>query len=155
VLPRRWWFFAFAAIASVLVLYQTYSLPAFEQYPVPGATYTPPAKPEQGRFHWSNRPIHYPPGHLTPLPSGRVKRLPAVQHEFGAESTEEKRVRLERRQYVQQTFSKCWSSYKRLAWMRDELSPISGRGRDTFGGWAATLVDALDTLWIMDMKQEF
>ena len=39
--------------------------------------------------------------------------------------------------------------------MRDELSPISGGGRDSFGGWSATLVDALDTLWIMDLKQEF
>jgi len=39
--------------------------------------------------------------------------------------------------------------------MRDELSPISGRGRNSFGGWAATLVDALDTLWIMGFKDEF
>ena len=39
--------------------------------------------------------------------------------------------------------------------MRDELSPVSGRGRDTFGGWAASLVDTLDTLWIMGMKEDF
>lgn len=39
--------------------------------------------------------------------------------------------------------------------MRDELSPISGAGRDGFGGWAASLVDALDTLWIMHLKKEF
>lgn len=39
--------------------------------------------------------------------------------------------------------------------MRDELTPISAQGKDTFGGWAATLVDSLDTLWIMDLKQEF
>ena len=39
--------------------------------------------------------------------------------------------------------------------MRDELTPLTGGGKDTFGGWAATLVDALDTLWIMDMKVEF
>ena len=39
--------------------------------------------------------------------------------------------------------------------MRDELSPVSGRGRDTFGGWAASLVDTLDTLWIMVMKEDF
>jgi mannosyl-oligosaccharide alpha-1,2-mannosidase len=35
------------------------------------------------------------------------------------------------------------------------LAPISGAGRYFFGGWAATLVDSLDTLWIMDMKTEF
>lgn len=39
--------------------------------------------------------------------------------------------------------------------MYDELSPITGRGRNRFGGWAATLVDALDTLWIMGMTDEF
>ena len=39
--------------------------------------------------------------------------------------------------------------------MKDELAPISGRGRNAFGGWSATLVDTLDTLWIMDMTYEF
>ena len=39
--------------------------------------------------------------------------------------------------------------------MKDEVAPISGGSRTTFGGWAATLVDTLDTLWIMDMKSEF
>ena len=32
---------------------------------------------------------------------------------------------------------------------------MSGRQRNPFGGWAATLVDALDTLWIMGMRDEF
>lgn len=32
---------------------------------------------------------------------------------------------------------------------------MSGRYKDTFGGWAATLVDALDTLWIMGFKEDF
>ena len=36
-----------------------------------------------------------------------------------------------------------------------QLSPISGQGKDFLGGWAATLVDVLDTLWTMDMKTEF
>lgn len=39
--------------------------------------------------------------------------------------------------------------------MSDELAPISGARQDPFGGWAATLVDSLDTLWIMDLKDEF
>lgn len=33
--------------------------------------------------------------------------------------------------------------------------PISGGNRTTFGGWGATLVDNLDSLWLMDMKEEF
>lgn len=39
--------------------------------------------------------------------------------------------------------------------MKDELAPLSATGKNTFGGWAATLVDSLDTLWIMDLKEEF
>jgi hypothetical protein len=39
--------------------------------------------------------------------------------------------------------------------MHDEVTPMTGKSKDPFGGWAATLVDALDTLWIMDMKEEF
>jgi mannosyl-oligosaccharide alpha-1,2-mannosidase len=39
--------------------------------------------------------------------------------------------------------------------MRDEVQPISGNANDWFGGYAATLVDSLGTLWIMDMKKEF
>jgi len=27
--------------------------------------------------------------------------------------------------------------------------------KDSFGGWGATLVDSLDTLWIMDLRDEF
>jgi mannosyl-oligosaccharide alpha-1,2-mannosidase len=39
--------------------------------------------------------------------------------------------------------------------MADELSPVSAGQANPFGGWAATLVDSLDTLWIMDMREEF
>jgi mannosyl-oligosaccharide alpha-1,2-mannosidase len=43
-----------------------------------------------------------------------------------------------------------------MAWMHDELMPISGLARDgQLGGWAATLIDALDTLWIMGFREEF
>lgn len=33
--------------------------------------------------------------------------------------------------------------------------PLSAKGDDPFGGWGATLVDSLDTLWIMGLKKEF
>uniref|UniRef100_A0A8H7NN03 alpha-1,2-Mannosidase n=1 Tax=Bionectria ochroleuca TaxID=29856 RepID=A0A8H7NN03_BIOOC len=39
--------------------------------------------------------------------------------------------------------------------MMDELAPLSGTGKTTFGGWAATLVDSFDTLWIMGLQKEF
>lgn len=39
--------------------------------------------------------------------------------------------------------------------MFDEVKPLSGKAKNTFGGWAATLVDNLDTLYIMEMRDEF
>ena len=45
--------------------------------------------------------------------------------------------------------------YKKHAWLRDEVGPITGNWKDTFGGWAATLVDSLDTLWIMGLTEDF
>ncbi|RAL66909.1 hypothetical protein DID88_007691 [Monilinia fructigena] len=39
--------------------------------------------------------------------------------------------------------------------MHDEVMPLSGGQKDTFVGWAATLVDSLDTLYIMGLKEEF
>lgn len=39
--------------------------------------------------------------------------------------------------------------------MKDALKPISGRYVDQFSGWAATLVDSLDTLWMMGLRDEF
>lgn len=32
---------------------------------------------------------------------------------------------------------------------------MSGRHKDPFGGWAATLVDSLDSLWLLGMKDDF
>ena len=56
---------------------------------------------------------------------------------------------------MRNAFLRCWDSYKEHAWLHDELKPVTGDATDTFGGWAATLVDSLDTLWIMGLKEEF
>ena len=78
-----------------------------------------------------------------------------MQHVFETETMLQDSERRQRQEVVKDTFSRCWSSYKQRAWLKDELSPISGGSRNAFGGWAATLVDALDTLHIMGMSQEF
>jgi mannosyl-oligosaccharide alpha-1,2-mannosidase len=64
-------------------------------------------------------------------------------------------VRQRRQAAVKAAFTRSWASYKEHAWLKDELKPVSGGFKNTFGGWGATLVDSLDTLWIMDLKQEF
>ena len=82
-------------------------------------------------------------------------KLPQLQHDFDPESDEAKATRLQRLGAVKSSFEHSWAGYKAHAWMQDELSPLDGGSVQAFGGWAATLVDTLDTLWIMGMKDEF
>uniref|UniRef100_A0AAY4BNL6 alpha-1,2-Mannosidase n=1 Tax=Denticeps clupeoides TaxID=299321 RepID=A0AAY4BNL6_9TELE len=52
----------------------------------------------------------------------------------------------------------AWDNYKRYAWGSNELRPVSKQGHSSnlFGSLkGATIVDALDTLYIMEMYQEF
>ncbi|KAI3397402.1 hypothetical protein diail_10853 [Diaporthe ilicicola] len=107
-------------------------------------------------YFWKTVPIHYPATSIRPLPTGKVVPFPRVQAtKFPTETPEKRNARDSHRDAVKQVFKKCWHSYKAKAWLSDELTPISGQSRNTFGGWGATLVDSLDTLWIMDMKAEF
>ncbi|KAK0706919.1 glycoside hydrolase [Lasiosphaeria miniovina] len=64
-------------------------------------------------------------------------------------------VSASRRRVVRAAFVRCWDSYKEHAWRYDELAPVSLEGRNSFGGWAATLVDSLDTLLIMGLWDDF
>ncbi|CAL1151455.1 unnamed protein product [Cladocopium goreaui] len=48
-----------------------------------------------------------------------------------------------------------WSNYERHAFGKDQLKPVTGRGVDSWGGVAQTLVDSLDTLWMMGFHEEF
>ena len=45
--------------------------------------------------------------------------------------------------------------FRTYAWGKDEVSPISMRGNNRWGGYAVTMVDSLDTLWLVGMKEEF
>ncbi|KAL6652075.1 hypothetical protein ACP70R_011000 [Stipagrostis hirtigluma subsp. patula] len=61
----------------------------------------------------------------------------------------------ERREKVKEAMLHAWSSYVKYAWGMDELQPQSKNGINSFGGLGATLVDSLDTLYIMGLKDEF
>ena len=37
----------------------------------------------------------------------------------------------------------------------DELQPLSKRGKNNFGGLGATVIDSLDTLWIMGLTDQY
>lgn len=102
-------------------------------------------------------PEHFPiPSEsLIPIPTGKFKDIPKIQFDFKDESSSSKIDREKQLLTVKKVFAKSWAGYKQHAWLNDELSPITGKYRNPFCGWAATLVDSLDTLWIMELKEEF
>ncbi|KAK1685311.1 hypothetical protein QYE76_046159 [Lolium multiflorum] len=64
-------------------------------------------------------------------------------------------INTERREKVKEAMLHAWNSYVKYAWGMDELQPQSKNGVNSFGGLGATLVDSLDTLYIMGLKDEF
>ena len=109
------------------------------------------------KIHWKKQPEHFPlpSGSIIQLPTGKPKAIPKIQYDFPDESAKEKVDREKKLEVIKKTFLFSWRGYKKNAWMHDELSPVSGHFRDPFCGWAATLVDSLDTLWMMGLKSEF
>lgn len=60
-----------------------------------------------------------------------------------------------RQKLVKAAFRHAWEGYKALAWGHDELKPVSELAQDNFNGWGASIVDALDTLLIMDLPEDY
>ncbi|KAL0979591.1 hypothetical protein UPYG_G00187000 [Umbra pygmaea] len=55
---------------------------------------------------------------------------------------------------VREAFRHAWKGYKEFAWGQDELRPVSKSYGEWFG-LGLTLIDALDTMWILNLKEEF
>ena len=65
----------------------------------------------------------------------------------------------ERRDFVKTMMKNAWTNYVQYAWGKNELRPISQHENNAsmFGlsSMGTTIVDSLDTLYIMGMEQEF
>lgn len=106
---------------------------------------------------WQKLPEQFPLAaeDLIKLPTGAPKALPKLQAKFKDETSEEKPKRMQNLAAIKEAFEHAWTGYKASAMGHDELVPLQGGFRDPFSGWGATLVDTLDTLWIMGLKEEF
>ena len=111
-------------------------------------------EPASGHFHQGPY-FHYPVSSFIPLPTGSATDIPKIQPNFEPEDDTARKVRETRLAAVKEALQHSWKGYEQNAWLLDEVAPISGGHRTTFGGWAATMVDTLDTLWIASMKTEF
>ena len=56
---------------------------------------------------------------------------------------------------IREGMKSAFQSYMRDAWKADEYKPVSRRGENSFGGKGLTIIDSLDTLWLMDLKEEY
>ncbi|KAK7133846.1 hypothetical protein R3I94_015642 [Phoxinus phoxinus] len=87
------------------------------------------------------------------LPFVQYVRPPgATGHEPADPDIKEKRAK------IKEMMQFAWDNYKRYAWGSNELRPVSKQGHSSnlFGSLkGATIVDALDTLYIMEMYDEF
>jgi mannosyl-oligosaccharide alpha-1,2-mannosidase len=159
---------AWAVLFGVAIFFLYYSFPRLDVALRPPLGHgAPGARPGPGRpgdgagpgnfksTFWSRMKTRHPVKNMRALPTGTPLALPKVQKDFGPESEADREVRLKRRDAVKASFLRSWKSYRKLAWKSDELKPITGGKHDPFGGWGATLVDSLDTLWIMGLKDEF
>ena len=124
-----------------------------DQAPLEGS----PPLSEKPAIYWSRMPEHFPvpTESLIPLPSGKARAIPKIQHAFAPETPEAKVEREKKLAVIKEAFTHTWKNYRERAWMHDELRPVTGGHKDPFCSWSATLVDALDTLHIMGLDTEF
>ena len=143
---------------AVLCLSATFFVLAFRQLSfrneLPSPTFTSSNR-IQNPVKWKDIPLRYPVSSTIPLPTGTPRPIPRIQHEFGIETEHNKAERLQRQAAVKKAFLFSWEGYKKYAWLQDEVTPVTGGYKNGFGQRGATLVDALDTLVIMGLDNEF
>ncbi|XP_055693255.1 mannosyl-oligosaccharide alpha-1,2-mannosidase IA isoform X2 [Lutzomyia longipalpis] len=65
----------------------------------------------------------------------------------------------QKRDYIKKMMLHAWNNYKQFAWGKNELRPISRRPHSgsVFGAFdfGATIIDGLDTLYMMGLQEEF
>ena len=147
------------ALATAVLLFLTYSLlyslsPATRPSSIDVTDSSPPPKQNDNQ-PWRRGPEKYPISTYIQLPTAAPKPIPKIQHDFPPESWLSRWNRQRRQAAVKKAFEHAWNGYKQHAWLHDEVAPISGDTSETFAGWAATLVDSLDSLVIMGMTDEF
>ncbi|NXQ24773.1 MA1C1 mannosidase, partial [Alaudala cheleensis] len=108
---------------------------------VPGASAEPPASHSRAPFRFDYE---------------RFRR--SLRHPVrGARPAEDPETRA-RRMKIREMMKFAWDNYKQFALGKNELRPLTRNGHigNMFGGLrGATVIDALDTLYIMELEEEF
>lgn len=154
-ISRRSTCFYFLAVVSVFTLYTLFDAHSFWNQPSLPSSSPPQTHRPAGFIRWKDLPTRYPVDSFIPLPTEPAAPIPRIQSVSHEETVPQRLERLERVEAVKKSFVHSWEGYKQHAWLQDEVAPMSGDFKNGFGGWGATLVDSLDTLWIMGLKKDF
>ena len=79
----------------------------------------------------------------------KVKHPPVVAPSTGGGSEQPERLAA-----VRNAMKHAWDGYVKFAWGRDELKPVS-KSHQNWLDIGLTIIDSLDTLWVMGLKEEF
>jgi len=60
-----------------------------------------------------------------------------------------------RQEAVVNAFRHAWKAYKDYAWGADEVKPVSHGSTSSTFNMGLTLIDSLDTMWVMGLTEEF
>lgn len=95
-------------------------------------------------------------------PKGQQQRLPEIAKTSAPQTPAPPAVAAspedqgKRQQAVKDAMKFAWKNYEEIAFGADEVDPKYGlRLENVWGGIACSLVDGMDTLWIMGLKEEF
>ncbi|KAM9116759.1 endoplasmic reticulum mannosyl-oligosaccharide 1,2-alpha-mannosidase isoform 1-T1 [Pangshura tecta] len=108
-------------------------------------------KTDKSIISWRGAVIE--PDQSTEPPSSKIKE-PEKPSSAEVEDQKEPVPINERQMAVIEAFRHAWKGYKEFAWGHDELKPLSKSYSEWFG-LGLTLIDALDTMWILGLKEEF
>ncbi|XP_006863848.1 PREDICTED: endoplasmic reticulum mannosyl-oligosaccharide 1,2-alpha-mannosidase-like [Chrysochloris asiatica] len=81
-------------------------------------------------------------------------QISPAEQETGTEALVSQSPLNKRQKAVVDAFLHAWKGYRKYAWGHDELRPVSRSFVEWFG-LGLTLVDALDTMWILGLTKEF
>ncbi|KAJ2902120.1 glycoside hydrolase family 47 protein [Zalerion maritima] len=143
-------------VAAVVAFIYTFPRDLVPPGADPGLDPHRPIRYRKSTFDWAevNQRFPVPVRDRKAIPSGPGKDMRAVQHNFGPTYASDPATE-SRRTAVRRVAKDSWLAYRNKAWGRDTLRPVTGTGKDNRAGWALSLVEALDTLWIMELKSEF
>ncbi|KAJ1949296.1 hypothetical protein FBU59_001205 [Linderina macrospora] len=78
-----------------------------------------------------------------------------VQATNFTQSNDLKKLHSSRAADVRNEFKRMWDAYSKYAFGADEINPLTKEAVTSRNGWGATIIDALDTIYIMGLDKEF